>query len=379
MKIAVLTTGDEIMAGNVTDTNATWMSDHCWRIGAKVVWRFAVGDELKEIGEACRLASQRADVVLVSGGLGPTVDDITLPAAAKAFHKDIGKEGKEISNKVGTAPGCQIKLDKATFFFLPGVPKELYPMFEDFVLPWLREQIGNKVVYQEIILKCFGAPETTLDTLLKDVKLGDVRLSFRVRFPEVWLKLACWGKNKSAVEQSLAKAKKNLYQRIREYIFGEGDASLPQVVGELLLQRKATLALAESCTGGAVADALTNIPGASSWFERGVVAYSNRSKQELLGVKEETLKKFGAVSGQTASAMVEGVRKISGATYALAVTGTAGPSGGTKGKPVGTVFIVLAGPNKTEVKHFCFERDRLEFKQLVSATALDWLRRKLIA
>lgn len=376
MKVAIVTTGDEIMAGQVIDTNASWLSDHCWKIGAKVVWRFAVADDFKEIGEACKLASQRADVVLVSGGLGPTVDDITLEAAGRAFKKK--KLGVPIPNNVGTAEGCRAKLGKAIFFFLPGVPKELYPMFEDSILPWIRKQIGGRIVYREKILKCFGEREAVLDAKLKSLKLEEVRLSFRVPFPEVWVKLACRGKNKKSVEKAIEEAKKEVYRRIGPAIFGEDGATLPQVVGGLLQKKGETLSMAESCTGGFIANWFTDIPGASGNFERGVVAYSNRSKQDLLGVEEETLNRFGAVSEQTAVEMAEGVCRISGSAYGLAVTGIAGPTGGTKEKPLGTVYIALSSPGKTEVRRYCFPRDRLEFKQLVSATAFDWLRRTLL-
>lgn len=376
MKVAIVTTGDEILAGQVIDTNASWLSDHCWKIGAKVVWRFAVADALKEIGEACKLASQKADVVLVSGGLGPTIDDITLEAVGKAFRKK--KLGVPIPNNVGTAEGCRAKLGKAVFFFLPGVPKELYSMFEDSVLPWIHKQIGGRIIYREKILKCFGEREAVLDEKLKSMKLKDVRLSFRVPFPEVWVKLACWGKNKSLVEKAIEKARQDIYRRIGTAIFGEDGATLPQVVGGLLQKKGETLSVAESCTGGFIANWFTDIPGASGNFERGVVAYSNRSKQDLLGVKEDTLNRFGAVSEQTAMEMADGVRRISRSAYGLAVTGIAGPTGGTKEKPLGTVYIALATPKKTEVRHYCFPRNRLEFKQIVSAMALNWLRQTLL-
>lgn len=376
MKVAIVTTGDEIMAGNVVDTNASWMSDHCWRLGAKVVWRFAVADDLQAIGEACKLAGQKADVVLVSGGLGPTIDDITLEAVAKAFKKK--RLGVPIPNNVGTAEGCQAKLGKGVFFFLPGVPKELYPMFEDFVLPWIKKRLGGKILYQEKILKCFGVREAILDERLRGISLGDVRLSFRVRFPEVWLKLVCWGKERAKIVKEIKAVKKEIYNQIGESIFGEDTTTLPQTVGELLKSRRETLSIAESCTGGAIADAITNVSGSSHYFERGVVAYSNRSKIETLGVRTKTLEKFGSVSSAVVKEMASGVRKISGTTYGLAVTGIAGPTGGSKEKPVGTVFIALATPKKTEVQHFCFERDRVEFKQLVTATALNWLRKELL-
>lgn len=409
MKVAIITTGDEIMAGNVVDTNASWLSDQCWKIGAKVVWRYTVTDEASDIGEACRLASQKADIVLVTGGLGPTVDDITLSAAAKAFGKKlecreavlkeierffkrVGREmsesnkkqaflpegGEALPNKVGTAPGCEVQFGKATFYFFPGVPAELYPMFEEIVLPHIKEKWGEKIIYREKILKLFGAPEATLDTKLKGVDLGKVRLSFRVHFPEIWLKLACWGENQPQVEEALGKATQNVYARVGDYIYGEGEESLSQVIGKLLKKKKATLAVGESCTGGFLANQITDISGASDYFERGVVTYSNQAKEDILGISKETLKKFGAVSEQMAKEMAKGVREKSGATYGLSITGIAGPTGGTKEKPVGTIYIGLATPKKIEVQHFRFERSRLEFKQLVSATALNWLRKVLL-
>ncbi len=377
MKIALVTTGDEIMSGQVIDTNAGWMSEKCWNIGAKVVWRLSVMDDEKSIGEACRLAAERADIVLVSGGLGPTADDITLPAAAKAFGKDIEKTGKAIPNKVGTAPGCEMQLGKALFYFLPGVPKELYPMFDDFVLPAIREKLGG-VYFAEKIFHCFGAREAALDTALKGVSLGDLRLSFRVRFPEVLLKIALWGKEKEKVDAALERGREKIHAKVGEFIYGEGETSLAKVIGELLLRKKATLSLAESCTGGAIATAITDVSGASRYFERGVVVYSNRSKSELLGVSKETLEKWGAVSEEIAKAMADGIRKSAKTTYGLSVTGIAGPTGGTKEKPVGTVYIGLATPKSTVVKQFCFQRDRLEFKQLVTATALNILRQTLL-
>ncbi len=409
MKVSIVTTGDEIMAGNVIDNNAHWMATQCWNAGAKVVWRVAVADDLKEIGDACKEAIRRADVVLVSGGLGPTADDITLKAAAKAFGKKLEfnpnvfkdienffkrvgrpmsesnrkqafliKEAQPLPNKLGTAPGSQVQLGKATFFFMPGVPRELHILCEDFVFPWIKEKMSGKIFFQEKIFHCFGVPEASLDTFLKGVKLGKARLSFRYHFPETALKLACWDKNQKVVEQELSKAAKNVYTKVGEYIYGEGDITLSKVIGELLKKRKETLSVAESCTGGMVADTITNVSGASAYFERGVVVYSNPSKQDLLGVKEGTLKKFGAVSQEVAKEMAEGIRKMSKTTYGIAVTGIAGPTGGTKERPIGTVYIALATPKTTEVKHFCFERDRVEFKQLVSAIALDWLRKTLL-
>lgn len=407
MKIVIITTGDEVIAGNVLDTNAAWLSNYCWKLGFKIIQRVTVSDDLEQIGSACLEASKKAEIVLVTGGLGPTVDDITLEAAAKAFripllfHPKIDagirkffkrierpfsssnrkqaylpKGGKPIPNAIGTAPGCELQANKAIFFFLPGVPKELYPMFEKSVFPKLQKMARGQF-FEEKILKCFGLPEASFDEKLKNLGLGPVRLSFRVYFPEVWLKLACWGKNKEEVQRALKRVTKSVYQKLRNYIFGEGDATLEKVVGDLLKKNRATLSIAESCTGGLLADSITNVSGASKYFERGVVVYSNVSKNDLLGVREKTLKKFGAVSPEVAKEMADGIRKKAGTTYGLAVTGVAGPTGGTKKKPVGTIYIALATPKKVLVKHFCFARERREFKLLVKNTALDGLRREL--
>ncbi|MDO8493851.1 MAG: nicotinamide-nucleotide amidohydrolase family protein [Deltaproteobacteria bacterium] len=381
MKIAIVTTGDEIMAGDIADTNAAWMSQNCWQLGFPVVWKVSVGDNADAIADACKEAAKRADVVLVSGGLGPTVDDITLMAALGAFNKD-PKEGEILGNSVGTAPGLKIEMtpqgrEKAIFFFFPGVPKELFAMFENFCLPWLKEK-AKEIFYGERILKCFGIAEAKLDAMLRDVDLGPCVLSFRVPFPEVWIKVRFQGsdpkKGKVALEQAVLAIRK----KADKFIFAEGDQTMSQAIGELLQKRGETMAIAESCTGGALMNCITDIPGASQYFERGVVSYSNESKRDLLGVKEEMITKSGAVSEETVQAMTAGMKKSSGATYAIGISGLAGPSGGSPEKPVGTVFIGLATPTEVEVKKFSYPRDRREFKQLVSATALFWLREKLL-
>lgn len=403
MKIAIATTGDEIMSGNVVDTNFAWIADKCCLLGHDVVWHGGVKDRADTIGDLCRLASERADVVFVTGGLGATADDITVQSAVKAFgkkmilHEEVwygiqdffkkaGREctennkrqayipdgGKPLVNKVGTAPGVQVKLGKAVFFFLPGVPKELYQIFNDSILPWLNEKSG-KIVYSQKFLRCFGIPEASFDERLKGLDLGDVRMSFRIAFPEVKIKLVASGQGSviSGVERKIK-------ERIGEYVFGVDDETMEAVVGKLLKNKKYTIAIAESCTGGLIANLITNVSGASCWFERGVVSYSNKSKVEVLGVKEDTIKKFGAVSEQCAGEMAEGIRKISGVTLGLSVTGIAGPSGGTKEKPVGTVYIALATPTGTRHISYCHPKDREAFKQLVAYEALDLVRRYLL-
>ena len=403
MKVAIVTTGDEIMSGNVVDTNSAWIADRCWMLGHKVVWHIGVPDDRRAIGEACKMASKKADTVFVTGGLGATVDDITVESAAaafkkkmafdekiwgniKSFFKRLGREctpnnrrqaylpkgAKPLTNKIGSAPGVMAKLGKATFFFLPGVPKELYHIFDNSIQPWLEKKSDK---YHQKFLRCFGIPEASFDERLKDIKLGNVRLSFRVTFPEVKIKLVARGKNAA---KEIASVEMEIRGRIGDYIFAENDITMETKIGELLTKKGLKLSIAESCTGGLISNMITNVSGSSNYFERGIISYSNRSKIEILGVKEELIEKYGAVSKECAVKMAEGVRQISGSDIGLAVTGIAGPSGGTAQKPVGTVHIAISTKDGNLHKHLCKPRERTAFKIVVAYQALDMVRRYLI-
>lgn len=408
MKIAIVTTGDEIMSGNVVDTNSAWLADKCWMLGHEVVWHGGVGDDKKDIGDACRLASERAEIVFVTGGLGATLDDITVESAAVAFGKKmviqediwkgiqdffkrIGREcsennkrqaylpegGLPLANTVGTAPGVQVKLGDAEFFFLPGVPKELFQIFNGSILPWLKEKAGN-IFYAQRFLRCFGLPEASFDERLKGLELGDVRMSFRVTFPEVRIKLVARIKNSELRIKKLSEIEKEIRDRIGEYIFGVDDETIAEAVGKKLTESKHRIAVAESCTGGLICNMITNVSGSSKWFERGIVCYSNESKVQNLGVNEAVIKKYGAVSEECAKEMAEGVRKISGADIGLAVTGISGPTGVSPQKPVGTVHIALASSQGVSHVKYVQPREREAFKLLVAYQTLDLVRRNLI-
>lgn len=407
MKIEILTTGDEVMQGVIVDTNTAWIAERCHALGHDVVRHTSVGDDSQAIGEVLLSASKRAEVVIVTGGLGPTADDITVEAATRAFgialvrdeavleeirsvFARIGRpmspsnekqalipEGARVlANRVGTAPGIQVRLGSAEFFFLPGVPKELFQIFDDAVMPWLSK--GSSSAMAERVLCCFGIPEASIDERLQGVDLCGARLSFRVRFPEILLKVVARADGVASAKGIADAAAAAIRGRLGVVVYGEGETSLAAVVENLLADRGMTLAVAESCTGGALSSAITDVPGSSAVFERGVVCYSNRSKMELLGVSEETLRAHGAVSRETAMAMAEGVRRISGAAIGVAVTGIAGPGGGTPEKPVGTVHIALTTPEGTADHEFHFQRDRIWFKQAVAWTALDILRKYLL-
>lgn len=410
MKILLLMTGDELLAGNIVDTNAAWLADQCWMLGHQVIRKITVGDDADAIGAACREAAALADAVIVSGGLGATTDDITVESAAKAFgaplildaaawqgiqdfFKSRGRTCTEnnkrqamfptgataLSNTVGTAPGVQWPVGNATFFFLPGVPRELKHLFSEHIYPWLKSRATE--LYAEQRLHCVGMPEATIGQMLEALDLGPIRLSYRAHFPEVMLKMVGRG---ATAAQDVTTATARIRQALGTVVYGDGEDTLAQVVGRMLTARQETVAVAESCTGGYVSNQITNIPGASAYFDRGAVTYSNQSKIDWLGnhphsgVEGATLAHIidtnGAVSAECAEAMAAGIRKAAGSTYGLSVTGIAGPDGGTPEKPVGTVFMGLAHPKGVDVSKHFYPQSREMFKVGVSAVALNALR-----
>lgn len=408
MKMEIVTTGDEILQGIIVDTNSAWIADKCHMLGHEVVYHASIGDDAKDIGECLKKAAERAECVIVSGGLGPTIDDITVEAAAKIFgvplkldksvlddirdyFERVGREmaktnekqamipegGKPLTNNVGTAPGIQVKLGGSEFFFLPGVPRELYPMFEHHVMPWLK--LHTKDYMEMLVLRCFGMPEATIDDTLTGVELYGAKLGFRVKYPEILLKLIARGSDAAKSKKSVEQAAGAIKERLGEVVYGEGETTMVEVVGKMLRAKGVTLALAESCTGGLLSNMITDVPGASEFFERGVVSYSNKSKQELLGVTTETLRAHGAVSRETALAMAEGIKKKSGASIGMGITGITGPGGGTPEKPVGLVHMAYAVPDRSEGFEYHFQGDRDRIKLIAAMSALDIVRKYLLS
>ncbi len=413
MKIQILSIGNEVLCGDIVNTNAAWLSQELWKKGFEVVQHLTIADDEVQITEALQNAVSKVDVVISTGGLGPTVDDFTVEVAAKAFglglekklevmtelHKFytargrsmtpnqekqamIPKGAKALINPVGSAPGVQVEYQGVTYFFLPGVPKEMKEIFSQSILPWLQSHQKSPRFFASRTLRCFGAEEAKLDhliqPLLKDrVGLGNTKIAYRVSIPEVLIKLSSWAESQSAAEEELEKSVLAIRGVVGDFIYGENEESLEEVVGKLLKEKNNTLALAESCTGGLIANRVTNVPGASQYFLGGVVAYSNAVKVSELGVREETLQKFGAVSAETALEMAQGVRSKFKSDWAFAVTGIAGPEGGTPEKPVGTVHLAWVGPDKIKEKKFCFPTNREWFKQIVSGVALNGLRKYL--
>ncbi len=408
MKIEILTIGDEILSGNIVDTNFAWLGDKLWSMGFDLHWHTTVGDEPETIASGLLAAVGRSQAVLVTGGLGPTLDDITLEIAARTFglplilneealgtirglFKKIGREmtpnnmkqamlpqgSTIIPNKVGTAPGCALLFKGTRFFFMPGVPQEMQQQFIESVLPALFQAESTKKAFVQKILRCFGAPEANIAQKLEGINLEGVDLAYRLSFPEILLKVSARGEEPSPLEEKVSKVEQEIRFRLGDLVYGEGEDSFAALVGQLLISQKATVAMAESCTGGELASLMTNIPGSSHYFDCGAVTYSNVSKNRILGVPESVIKTFGAVSSETAVAMAKGIRRVSQATYGLAVTGIAGPEGGTPTKPVGTVYIALDAPDGSTSREFHFPTNRKWFKKVVAYSAMDLLRKKL--
>lgn len=410
---AILSTGDELTTGRTVDTNANFIADKLVAAGLDVVAILVVGDYPERLTWAWGEALRRADLVISTGGLGPTADDLTTETVARLTGQPLVLDaavadrirqmfaamnrvmpennlkqaqfpaGAEIvANALGTAPG--FRLDLATehgprhLVVLPGVPREMKPMLEEQVLPWLGRARGGNEIYLSHVFQTFGISESALDELVAGcVQESEGRLAFRAAFPQISLKLTVNGAPDLA-PQRLQELAARLRERIGSYCYGEGDTTMEGTVGALLRQHGKTIALAESCTGGLVGHRLTNIAGSSAYVRGGVIAYSNDSKQQQLGVRPETLAAHGAVSEETVAEMAAGVRQRFGADLGLAISGIAGPDGGTVEKPVGTVCFALDGGAQTYRRRYQLWGNREWVKLLASQIALDWVRRHLL-
>lgn len=412
MKIQILSIGNEVVCGDVVNTNASWLSTELSKQGFEVVRHVTIPDDEQAIVDALQQTAS-LQAMIVTGGLGPTVDDFTLEVAAKAFQlplvqdadvldrlksifRKLGREmtpnqekqsfipegGETLPNEWGTAPGVYLRANRIDYFFLPGVPKEMQSIFQDSVLPLLKRGLDSSSIFVSKTLRCFGAPEARLDHLLKPllrnrVDIRNAKLAFRLTLPDVLLKVTAWGQTEQEAQHFLNEALEPIREKISDHLYSENGELLEEVVGRKLIEQRKTLAVAESCTGGLIVHRITNIAGSSQYFRGGITAYSNDVKIALLGVDPDTLATHGAVSEQTALEMAKGVRKNLDADLGLSVTGIAGPSGGSEEKPVGTVYLALASLEKIEVKKFFFPFHREWFKLIVSSTGLDWIRRHL--
>jgi nicotinamide-nucleotide amidase len=407
VSVEIITIGNELLSGSTLDTNAAFISASVNIIGLSVVRMSSVGDASDDIVAALKTVLPESRFVIVTGGLGPTDDDCTAAAAARAFGKQVVlnqealaamekifagynvkmpfpsqkqamlPEGvRLIPNPVGTASGFLIEEGTQEFMFLPGVPREVEAMTESFIIPHLREQSGSKEVIITKAFRVYGLWESAIQERLEGaIPEGMlVSLAYLPTYPEVRLKLTGKGADSSAVQRDLDYITGIILEKVGDYIYSSDDEPLEVVVGRLLRDRRSTLAVAESCTGGLISHRLTSVAGSSDYLERSVVVYSNRAKTELLNIPEDILKKHGAVSEPVAMLMAKQIRELSGTTFGLSVTGIAGPSGGSPEKPVGTVFIGVASESTEEVKQYRFYGSREQIKLMTSQMALSNLR-----
>ena len=412
-RAAILSTGDEITTGKVVDTNANYLADKLVEAGIEVVTVITVGDVADRIVWAWKQALAQADVIISTGGIGPTADDLTTELVAKVagvelfFSEEVAERIRRvfaslnrpmpennlkqarfpagstiIPNHLGTAPGYRVDLDtphgRKHLIILPGVPREMKPMMEETVLPWLREMRGGGEVFLSRTFQTFGISESGLDELVAGtVREDEGRLAFRASFPQISMRVTVRGQAQEA-EARLAELSNRIRARIGSFVYGEGDVTMEEVVGQLLKDKGKTLGLAEACSGGLVSHRLTNVPGSSAYFQGTVVAYSEAAKTRLLGVKPETLRQYGAVSEETVREMAVGVRERLGTDIGIAVTGIAGPDGGTPEKPIGTACLALSADGTLASRRYQLWGNREWIKTLVSQLVLDWVRRALL-
>ena len=412
MRISTLSIGDELICGQVTDTNAGTIASTLLAEGVRIQRHLTVGDNEPDIIGALTDLGRVSDAIIVTGGLGPTVDDLTSRAAARAtgrrlvINEEARGHVRQMSGKLenlvvcplsdkqamiptksvlipnpnGTACGFHLMHNGCFLFFMPGVPPEMIVMLRETVIPFILERVPRKRVIRTVSLNLFGPCEAEVDELLLGIAKPEqgLTLGICVTFPWMKVTLRAEADSDDAAADLLVPAVRTVRERLKEYCFSSGDISMDDAVAELFRDRCLTLSLAESCSGGLIAKRITDIPGSSGYFCEGVVTYSNDAKIRLLGVPAELLNSCGAVSSECASAMAKGARLASGSDLGLAVTGIAGPDGGNEDKPVGTVFISLAAPDGCWTKRFQFNGNRDEIRILTAWTALDWLRRYLL-
>lgn len=408
MSAAVLSIGTEITRGEIVNTNATWICDALTALGFEVTEIASVDDDRSRICETLVRLGAGHDVVICSGGLGPTTDDLTTecasmvtgspmvrdPATVQVLYERFRKLGRSLSasnlkqadfpseatilpNAAGTAPGFSVRIGRALTFFFPGVPLELERIWQDHAEPVLRS-IAPRQMYQ-LRLRTYGMGESAVGELLAGVEQAHpgLTIGYRATFPEVEVKVLARGPGLDQARSLAEAATAVVRDRLGKIVYAEGSASMVGAVAKAVRERGATVALAESCTGGLVAHLLTSEP-ASDYFAGGVVTYSNEAKTALLGVPAELIEAKGAVSEEVAIAMAEGARRVTGATFGVALTGIAGPTGGTPEKPVGLVHWAVAHDGGVEARHKIFWGDRRKIQRNSAFAALDLLRRVAI-
>jgi nicotinamide-nucleotide amidase len=410
----ILTIGDELNRGEIVDTNSAWLAGRLTELGAHVRWRSSVTDDEPDMEKALAQAANRARVVVCSGGLGPTDDDRTVDVVSRLlgvepvldpFHEEkmharfsergftltpnnlrqvrIPKGAEVLENRTGLAPGFRVRLGPADLYFMPGVPREMKGIFDHQVVPRLGAILGTTERVARRTWRVAGMGESHVDHAMRGILDGvqGATLHFRIAFPECLVTVVVRRPDELDARSTLERLDADVRARLAGNVYGIDDETLPQVVGRDLSHRSATVAVAESCTGGLVGQLLTAVPGSSAYFKGGVISYANETKQSLLGVSAATLEAHGAVSRETVLEMAAGARRVLGTTWAVAISGIAGPDGGTADKPVGTVHLAVAGEGVAEHRHLYWpprgKDGREQVRQLAAFGALHLLHKTL--
>jgi nicotinamide-nucleotide amidase len=406
----IIAIGSELLTPRFKDTNSLYLTEQLNAVGIPVVMKTIVGDDEHYLEDAIRHSLARTPILITIGGLGPTEDDVTRKVVGRVLQRQLvlndeilaklqrrfkarGVEmpannarqalvltGSEIlENHNGTAPGLWITAEKNHVILLPGPPSELRPLFETSCMPRLHEMAGG-VALARCVFRTAGLPESILDAQIASIytKYKNPETTVLAKPGQVEVRLTAHGKNREEAERLLKELGDQIEQELGDFIFARTEHSLEEVVGIYLATKNATISTAESCTGGMVAERLTNVPGSSRYFMSGVICYSNESKMELAGIPPLLLEMQGAVSMEVARGLAEGIRARAGTTIGVGVTGIAGPAGGSPEKPVGTVYIAVATPTETEHRQFLFPGDRERIRWQASQAALDMVRRAVL-
>ncbi len=411
IQASIITIGDELLIGQVIDTNSAWMAQELNKAGIGVLRRVAVGDVWDEIWKALDEESKKASVILITGGLGPTSDDITKPLLCKYFGGKliVDEQAKQnviniftkldrpiiernllqaqvpdvcnvIQNKRGTAPGMWFEKKSNIFVSMPGVPHEMKGMMEDYVIPRFTKQFELPVIVHRTLLTA-GVGESFLAELIQDFETtlpSTIKLAYLPNYGMVRLRLSSTGINKLQIENEIETYFAQLQSLVKKYLVTNVDEPLEKVVGKLLLAKNKTLCTAESCTGGYIAHLITSIPGSSAFYDGSVISYSYGAKEDLLQVSHQTLINKGAVSEEVVTEMAKGALQKIKSNYVIAVSGIMGPGGGMPEKPVGTVWLAIGNAEKIMAQKLFFRFDRARNIQLTAVTALNLLRKFIL-
>lgn len=409
MNAEILAVGTELLMGQITNTNAQYISNRLPDVGVGVYYHSVVGDNPKRLKECLNIALDRSDVVITTGGLGPTKDDITKETICevlnlklvlheeslnimKAFFERLNRtmtennvkqaylpEGsKIIKNSNGTAPGCIVETGEKVVIMLPGPPSEMKPMFEETVIPYFRERSNYRL--ESKFIRIFGIGESAMEHRLIDLieNQSNPTIAPYAKEGEVTLRVTARYENKGGNEDIITPVIDEIRHRLGNTVYSIENKNLEEVAAELLIKNNITISIAESCTGGLVSSRLTDIPGISKVFNRGIVSYSNEAKMENLGVNPQTLEKYGAVSRETAVEMARGMQKVAGTDIAVSITGIAGPEGGTPQKPVGLVYVALADRQDVHCKELKLWGSRNRIRNVTALHVFDMIRRYML-